>query len=223
MLLGIIFAGHIQHNLWYAQSAVHSRAPVKVLVTGLERSGSTWMYLVVQLLMQTVYTNSTQNTILTMHAHSAQDVLEMDGCVGTCTTSEPAPDTPCVVKIHEYEPALLMDFDAVVTSHRDLRDVRMSVSQTFGSCLDDLHQPANERGFNKFRLSCINETHLSVAHRNDRMPGDLDFTVAHHYNHKVARNQKFHTKGCHVHFSRGWQAVGGSTTREQRVGSPEWI
>lgn len=43
---------------------------------------------------------------------------------------------PCIAKIHEYEPALLLDFDTVVTSHRDLRDVLMSVSQTFGSCLD---------------------------------------------------------------------------------------
>lgn len=61
-----------------------------------------------------------------LHTHSAQFILGHTECMAG----------PCIAKIHEYEPALLLDFDTVVTSHRDLRDVLMSVSQTFGSCLD---------------------------------------------------------------------------------------
>lgn len=112
-----------QHSL--KNHTVAKSNSARVLVVGLERSGSTWQFLAVRALLAQIHGVLPAS----VHTHSADSVVGPNGC--------PPGRSPCVAKIHEFEPSLVPFFDTVLASHRDLRDVLLSVSQTFGSCLDE--------------------------------------------------------------------------------------
>jgi len=113
-------------------------AKLRVLVTGLSRSGSTWQFNALKEILKA----ATSLDVKT--AHSDGDSADFDACLA-------AP--PCLLKTHAFVPRLLPLVDAargprpgietagtqkhtqVFTSHRDLRDVLLSSMQMFGSCL----------------------------------------------------------------------------------------
>jgi hypothetical protein len=89
----------------------------------MERTGSTWQFMAVRQIYR-----AHGHSVDHVHTHSLQAIFDHELCVARNVT--------CIVKIHEYEPALLLLADYVLVSHRDPRDILMSVSQTFDSCLD---------------------------------------------------------------------------------------
>ncbi|KAJ1462280.1 hypothetical protein M885DRAFT_506457 [Pelagophyceae sp. CCMP2097] len=108
---------------------------IKVLVTGLSRSGSTWQYNVVKMVLQRVADGAAargwvpqgpdDDRFKVHSAHADADSPEFDECLS---------HRICVLKTHVFVPRLLSRVDVILSSHRDLRDVVLSSMLMFGAC-----------------------------------------------------------------------------------------
>ena len=105
---------------------------LKVLVTGLSRSGSTWQYNVVKkILERSVQVLAEegklqeQDYLPVASAHADGDAQNFDECLKMRL---------CVLKTHLFVPRLLSKVDVVLSSHRDVRDVVLSSMLMFGAC-----------------------------------------------------------------------------------------
>ena len=91
------------------------------------RSGSTLVYLAARELLTLVQQSlfgAAANPVAFQHRHHAHQLL------GVCDNAE-----RCVLKTHNFAPSLVNLSDAVVLSHRDLRDALISGAIMFGACL----------------------------------------------------------------------------------------
>ena len=107
-----------QNNTWLG---------VRVLVTGLSRSGSTWQYNAVKsMLEQYVRRRNLPADEYEVHgAHADGDAAAFDACLSSRI---------CVLKTHIFVPRLVNQVDVILTSHRDVRDVVLSSMLMFGAC-----------------------------------------------------------------------------------------
>lgn len=91
-----------------------------VLSAGMPRSGSTWLYNALRLMLR--------------HRFPAPGAL---ACAWVGDIDRLAPGAPCrLVKIHEWDPALAAQAGFVAWSYRDLRDAMASQHRKFGGALD---------------------------------------------------------------------------------------
>ena len=129
-------AAHAEANALATGKAVPCRARrsqnntwlgVRVLVTGLSRSGSTWQYNAVKsMLEQYVRRRNLPADEYEVHgAHADGDAAAFDACLSSRI---------CVLKTHIFVPRLVNQVDVILTSHRDVRDVVLSSMLMFGAC-----------------------------------------------------------------------------------------
>lgn len=105
-----------------AWQAVATAPPPRLVVcAGLIRSGSTWQFNAVRVILET----ATGKPVTTAHGHDGAALLK------SCEGAE-----HCVVKLHEFDRAVLERADMVLVSHRDLRDCLLSTALMFGACYD---------------------------------------------------------------------------------------
>jgi len=103
---------------------------VHLLAAGMSRSASTWQFNALRILIE----HATASEGLKVQVHSAHGhrMVDIEGCLSRRV---------CVVKMHEFVPALLSKIDAVFLTHRDPRDVLMSSAGKINACLNDGKQP----------------------------------------------------------------------------------
>lgn len=95
--------------------------PTRVVCAGLIRSGSTWQFNAVRIILEM----ATGKRVTSAHGHNGTEILR------SCSAAE-----VCVMKIHEFDASVLAGSEMVLVSHRDLRDSLLSTALMFGACLD---------------------------------------------------------------------------------------
>ena len=129
-------AEHAEANALAQRTAVPCRARpttngtwlgVRVLVTGLSRSGSTWQYNAVKRMLEQYVERRglDKEAYAVKGAHADGDAAAFDECLGSRI---------CVLKTHIFVPRLVNQVDVILTSHRDVRDVVLSSMLMFGAC-----------------------------------------------------------------------------------------
>ena len=129
-------AAHAEANALATGKAVPCRARrsqnntwlgVRVLVTGLSRSGSTWQYNAVKSMLEQYVRrrNLPADEYEVRGAHADGDAAAFDACLSSRI---------CVLKTHIFVPRLVNQVDVILTSHRDVRDVVLSSMLMFGAC-----------------------------------------------------------------------------------------
>ena len=103
---------------------------VHLLAAGMSRSASTWQFNALRVLLE--HAAASVDSRIEVHAAHGHALSDLEHCL--------AQDV-CVVKIHEFTPALLARVDAVFVTHRDLRDVLMSSAGKINACLHSGKQP----------------------------------------------------------------------------------
>ena len=98
---------------------------VRVVAAGLSRSGSTWQFNALRILLQhaAAAAGLAESEVGSAHGHS---IDELQPCLNKRV---------CVVKVHEFMPRVLLQADAVFLTHRDPRDVLLSSAQKIEACL----------------------------------------------------------------------------------------
>lgn len=115
---------------------------VKVLVTGLSRSGSTWQYNAVKAILQRAADAARRDGRLgegdyaVRSAHADGDSELFDACLDSHM---------CVLKTHIFVPRLVSRVDVILTSHRDVRDVVLSSMLMFRACLGPTGETRTQR------------------------------------------------------------------------------
>ena len=104
---------------------------VRVVAAGLSRSGSTWQFNALRILLQhaAAAAGLAESEVGSAHGHS---IDELQPCLNKRV---------CVVKVHEFMPRVLLQADAVFLTHRDPRDALLSSAQKISSCLAYGTQP----------------------------------------------------------------------------------
>ena len=104
---------------------------VRIVAAGLSRSGSTWQFNALRILLQHAAKaiGQPENLVQSAHGHSVDDLQ-------ACLTHR-----VCIVKVHEFLPRVLNQVDAVFVTHRDPRDVLLSSAQKIEACLLAGKQP----------------------------------------------------------------------------------
>lgn len=109
--------------------------PLRIAAGGLTRSGSTWQFMALVLLLEAVverYSSFEDEGARTVHAAYGHQQELLDICLG---------ERYCVVKTHEMMPDVVPRVDAIFVSHRNVRDVLASSARIFSSCLLYGNQP----------------------------------------------------------------------------------
>mmetsp|Transcript_3884 Transcript_3884/g.6460 ORF Transcript_3884/g.6460 Transcript_3884/m.6460 type:complete len:529 (-) Transcript_3884:339-1925(-) len=98
---------------------------IHVVAAGLSRSGSTWQFNCLRILLEhaTQAAGLSPQLVHSAHGHS---LSELEGCLEKQI---------CVVKCHEFMPQVLHRADAIFVTHRDLRDVLLSSVKKIDACL----------------------------------------------------------------------------------------
>lgn len=110
---------------------------MRILVVGMSRSGSTWLFNAVAAVAGT-------RLVCTAHGH---DQGRLSNCLHRCGPrflEEFRARQYCIAKIHKFAPALLANADVVLASHRNVHDVLVSSMLSVGSCLLAGTQPVLE-------------------------------------------------------------------------------
>ena len=110
---------------------------MRILVVGMSRSGSTWLF-------NAVASVAATRLVCTVHGH---DVKRLSGCLQMCgprLLEQFRTRQYCVAKTHKFAPALLANADVVLASHRNVHDVLVSSTLSVGSCLLAGTQPVLE-------------------------------------------------------------------------------
>ena len=100
---------------------------MRILVVGMSRSGSTWLFNAVAAVAGT-------RLVCSAHGH---DVKRLSDCLRKCGPrflEEFRGRQYCIAKTHEFAPALLANADMVLASHRNVHDVLVSSMLSVGSC-----------------------------------------------------------------------------------------
>jgi hypothetical protein len=108
---------------------IRAGQPLRIAVGGLSRSGSTWQFMVLVLLLEAVverHSSLEEEEAREVHLAYGHRQVDMDGCLSK---------TYCVAKAHELMPDVVARVDAIFVSHRDLRAVLASSARIFSSCL----------------------------------------------------------------------------------------
>lgn len=117
---------------------------VKVLVTGLSRSGSTWQYNAIKKILERAIAVARAEGRLeepgakwaVRSEHADADSEQFDSCLATRV---------CVLKTHMFVPRLLLKVDVVLSSHRDVRDVVLSSMLMFRACFAPTGETRTQR------------------------------------------------------------------------------
>ena len=105
---------------------------LRIAAAGLSRSGSTWQFNALRLMLQHAVSNYGADPHAQAHSAHGHTMDEVQGCLAR---------QYCVVKVHEFLPDVLARVDAVFLTHRDPRDVLLSSAQKISSCLAYGTQP----------------------------------------------------------------------------------
>ena len=129
------------------------------VVAGLSRSGSTWQFNALRILLQhaAAAAGLAESEVGSAHGHS---IDELQPCLNKRV---------CVVKVHEFMPRVLLQADAVFLTHRDPRDALLSSAQKISSCLAYGTQPLEH--FPRMRRGCRTRARHEVrghGHRRRR-------------------------------------------------------
>ena len=110
--------------LWGLRRIQQGR-PLRLAAAGLSRSGSTWQFNALRILLQhaAAAAGLAESEVGSAHGHS---IDELQPCLNKRV---------CVVKVHEFMPRVLLQADAVFLTHRDPRDVLLSSAQKIEACL----------------------------------------------------------------------------------------
>ena len=116
---------------FWAMHRLRTGGSVRIVAGGLSRSGSTWQFNALRILMQHAAKSVglPESTVSSAHGHSIDD---LQPCLK---------ERICVVKVHEFLPRVLVQADAVFVTHRDPRDVLLSSAQKIEACLLAGKQP----------------------------------------------------------------------------------
>ena len=116
---------------FWAMHRLRNGGSVRIVAGGLSRSGSTWQFNALRILMQHAAKSVglPESTVFSSHGHSIDD---LQPCLK---------ERICVVKVHEFLPRVLVQADAVFVTHRDPRDVLLSSAQKIEACLLAGKQP----------------------------------------------------------------------------------
>ena len=116
---------------FWAMHRLRNGGSVRIVAGGLSRSGSTWQFNALRILMQHAAKSVglSESTVFSAHGHSIDD---LQPCLK---------ERICVVKVHEFLPRVLVQADAVFVTHRDPRDVLLSSAQKIEACLLAGKQP----------------------------------------------------------------------------------
>ena len=116
---------------FWAMHRLRNGGSVRIVAGGLSRSGSTWQFNALRILMQHAAKSVglPESTVSSAHGHSIDD---LQPCLK---------ERICVVKVHEFLPRVLVQADAVFVTHRDPRDVLLSSAQKIEACLLAGKQP----------------------------------------------------------------------------------
>ena len=107
--------------------------PLRLVAAGLSRSGSTYQFNLLRLLLvhavERHVPGGSAKMVHSAHGHRIEDLQE-------CLAKR-----YCVVKVHEFSPDVLLRVHAVFLTHRDPRDALLSSAQRLSSCLIYGSQP----------------------------------------------------------------------------------
>ena len=114
---------------------IRNGQPLRIAAGGLSRSGSTWQYVMLTLLLEEIverYSTIEDEEERAVHSTYSHRQEDLDGCLAK---------RYCVVKAHEFMPDVVARVDAIFVSHRDARAVLESSAKFFSSCLYYGNQP----------------------------------------------------------------------------------
>ena len=133
--------------------------PMRLVAAGLSRSGSTWQFNALRLLLRHAvrrWGNATGPVVVrSAHGHAIGEVQD--------ALAHPY----AVVKIHEYTPDVLLRVHAVLVTHRDLRDAWPPTWRRFRPLVSD--DCVRERDGGR-RRKCLAPSHRCGAHTQAATP-----------------------------------------------------
>ena len=107
---------------------IQNGEPVRIAAAGLSRSGSTWQFIMLTLLLEAVVEQHSPLGLAEREVVTAFGKVQesFDVCLA---------QRYCVAKSHAMLPDVLFRVDAVFVSHRDVRTLLQSTARFFSSCL----------------------------------------------------------------------------------------